>query len=93
MFFRTLLTPGSAQHVRINGTLRTLYVAMLMRTQADPKIAKRTHLPIKEPDDVLGGEDAWKNVDKTPSESGCLGSLLHSHPQVRRMLLRHHFAV
>ena len=28
----------------------------------------RTHLPRKEPDDVLGGEDAWKNVDKTASE-------------------------
>jgi hypothetical protein len=36
----------------------------------------RTHLARKEPDDVLGGEDAWKNVDKTASESGYLPTVV-----------------
>lgn len=30
----------------------------------------RTHMKLKEVDDVLGGEKAWENVDKTSSESG-----------------------
>lgn len=29
----------------------------------------RTHLKRKEVDDVLGGKEAWANVDKTDSES------------------------
>lgn len=28
----------------------------------------RTHLERKQVDDVLGGEDAWKNVDQTDGE-------------------------
>lgn len=28
----------------------------------------RTHLKLKEVDDVLGGQKAWENVDKTASE-------------------------
>lgn len=35
---------------------------------------ERTHLSRKEVDDVLGGEDSWKNVDKTD------GELEISHP-------------
>jgi hypothetical protein len=29
----------------------------------------RTHLKLKEVDDVLGGQKAWENVDKTTSKS------------------------
>ncbi|KAK1927290.1 hypothetical protein DB88DRAFT_477500 [Papiliotrema laurentii] len=31
----------------------------------DKQISMRTHLKRKEVDDVLGGKEAWKNVDKT----------------------------
>lgn len=33
------------------------------------QISMRTHLKRKEVDDVLGGKEAWANVDKTDSES------------------------
>ncbi|KAK4046449.1 RNA polymerase III C11 subunit [Microbotryomycetes sp. JL201] len=29
---------------------------------------ERIHLERKVPDDVLGGEDSWKNVDSTPAD-------------------------
>lgn len=32
------------------------------------QISMRTHLERKQVDDVLGGEDAWKNVDQTDGE-------------------------
>lgn len=32
------------------------------------QISMRTHLKRKEVDDVLGGKEAWANVDKTDSE-------------------------
>lgn len=32
------------------------------------QISMRTHLERKQIDDVLGGEDAWKNVDQTDGE-------------------------
>lgn len=35
----------------------------------------RTHLKRKEVDDVLGGKDAWANVDSTE----CMSSLLRCH--------------
>ncbi len=38
------------------------YVVEIRRTQKD-----RTYLKRKEVDDVLGGDDAWKNVDSAPA--------------------------
>lgn len=32
----------------------------------------RTHLARKQVDDVMGGEDAWKNVDQTDGASARL---------------------
>lgn len=36
----------------------------------DLQITKAVPLKRKEVDDVLGGEDAWKNVQKTDGEQG-----------------------
>ena len=38
--------------------------------QVNRKISKKVYLKRKEIDDVLGGEDAWKNVDKTQGQCG-----------------------
>jgi DNA-directed RNA polymerase III subunit RPC11 len=35
----------------------------------DRNFFERTYLPRKEIEDVLGGEDAWKNVDKTKGKA------------------------
>ncbi|KAL1408528.1 RNA polymerase III C11 subunit [Vanrija albida] len=32
------------------------------------QISMRTHLARKQVDDVMGGEDAWKNVDQTEAD-------------------------
>ena len=41
----------------------------------------RTHMKRKEVDDVLGGKEAWKNVDKTASTS-CLSSITLTHTRL-----------
>lgn len=38
----------------------------------DIQISKKLNLKKKEVDDVLGGEDAWKNVDRTQGMSDFL---------------------
>jgi DNA-directed RNA polymerase III subunit RPC11 len=37
------------------------------------QITNKLELPKKEVDDVLGGEEAWKNVDRTESKTPPLG--------------------
>jgi len=32
------------------------------------QVSKKLKLKNKEVDDVLGGDDAWKNVDRTPGD-------------------------
>lgn len=47
------------------GTSSSLCVSHLTREQ----ITMRTHLKRKQVDDVMGGKEAWANVDRTESQS------------------------
>lgn len=51
---------------------RWIYSKNRSTDMMDIQISKKLNLKKKEVDDVLGGEDAWKNVDRTQGMSDFL---------------------
>ena len=51
------------------------------------QVSKSAPLATKEVDDVLGGKDAWKNVDQTTG-AGCIPGGCPSRPALRGSALR-----